>query len=172
MNKITKLSKVGGEILPMLNEKGAGIVIKPSAPAIIATQIIEAMQLDSNDYLEDYTTDEFKEKALKAIQRQSKMAATAKELDQKKKMADVALAEANVGYTNAQSKNTMDDNSKQLAVSIDKHFQEWADLTIKASKEGTQLPEHPSYDQILMMAKQVIQPQPQQPQQQMNTQEN
>jgi len=172
MNKITKLSKVGGEILPMLNEKGAGIVIKPEAPAIIATQIIEAMQLDSNDYLEDYTTDEFKKKALEAIQRQSKMNSTAKELDQKKKMADVALAEANVGYTNAQSKNTMDDNSKQLAVSIDKHFQEWADLAIKATKEGTQLPEHPSYDQILMMARQVIQPQPQQPQQQMNPQEN
>ena len=50
------------------------------------------------------------------------------------------LAEANVAFTGAQTKNTSDDNAKQLAVAIDKHFQEWADLGIKAVKEGAQLP--------------------------------
>ena len=72
-------------------------------------------------------------------------------------MADSALAEANVGFTNAQTKNTQDDNAKQLAVSIDKHFQEWADLAIKATKEGAQIPEHPNYAQIITMAKQILQ---------------
>jgi len=162
MNKVTKLSKVGAEILPMLNEKGAGIVIKPEAPAVIATQLLEAMQLDSNDYLEDYTTEEFKQKAGEAIQEQSQMADMTKQLEQRKAKAEADLSEANVGYTNAQAKNTMDDNAKQLAVSIDKHFQEWADLNIKATKEGAKLPEHPNYDQILMMARQLIYPQPQQ----------
>ena len=50
----------------------------------------------------------------------------------------------------------MDDNARQLAVSIDKHFQEWADLNIKAVKEGTQVPQHPSYNEILMMAQQIL----------------
>ena len=161
--KIQKLSKIGAEILPALNNQGQGLVIKPTAPAVLATQLIESMNLDSNDYLEDYTTDEFKLKAQEAIQKQSEVADAEEELKQKKAMADVQLAEANVDFTNAQSKNTMDDNAKQLAVSIDKHFQEWADLTIKAQKEGTQLPPHPEYSQIIMMARELLMPKQQQP---------
>ena len=47
--KLTKLQKIGAEVLPALNKQGAGIIIKPEAPAVLATQIIEAMNLDSND---------------------------------------------------------------------------------------------------------------------------
>ena len=165
INTITKLSKVGGEILPALNNQGVGMVIKPEAPAVLATKLIEAMNLDSNDFLEDYTTDEFKQKAAEQIEKQSQDAEQMKQLEQKKAAADSALAEANVGFTHAQTKNTQDDNAKQLAVSIDKHFQEWADLAIKATKEGAQIPEHPNYAQIITMAKQILQG-PQQPQQQ------
>ena len=90
------------------------------------------------------------------MQRQSEEAQRVRELEQRKQAADAALAEANVGYTMAQSKNTSDDNAKQLAVSIDKHFQEWADLQIKAVKEGAELPPRPDYTQILMMANQLL----------------
>ncbi len=160
---INKLTKVAGELLPALNQQGAGMVIKPEAPAILATKLIEAMNLDSNDYLEDYTTDEFRQKAAQAIEEQTKAQQAQQVIEQRKREADVSLAEANVGYTNAQSKNTMDDNSKQLAVAIDKHYQEWADLTIKAVKEGAELPQHPGFDQIVMIARQLINPQPQEP---------
>ena len=51
---------------------------------------------------------------------------------------------------------TPDDNGRQLAVAIDKHFQEWADLSIKANKEGIELPPHPSYNDILQMAQQLL----------------
>lgn len=156
-NQIQKLSKIGAEILPSLNQQGAGMVIKPEAPAVLATKLIEAMNLDSNDFLEDYTTNEFKQRAAEAIQQQSEMAQAEQQIKQRRAEADTALAEANVGYTQAQAKNTMDDNSRQLAVSIDRHFQEWADLAIKATKEGAELPEHPNYDQIVMLARQVIQ---------------
>lgn len=161
---INKLSKVGAEILPGLNNQGAGMAIKPEAPAVLATKLIEAMNIDSNDFLEDYTTDEFKAKAEKVIQEQTQAAQAKQEIEQRKQVADAMLAEANVGYTNAQSKNTMDDNARQLAVSIDRHFQEWAELTVKSVKEGATLPEHPSYDQIIMLARQLINS-PQQPQQ-------
>ena len=155
-NQIQKLSKIGGEVLPALNSQGVGMVIKPEAPAILATKLIEAMNLDSNDFLEDYTTDEFKQKAAQTIQKQSQDAEQAKQAEQKKAMADSALAEANVSFTNAQTKNTEDDNAKQLAVAIDKHYQEWADLNIKATKEGAPIAEHPNYAQIIMMAKQIL----------------
>ena len=156
-NTIGKLSKIAGEILPSLNQQGAGIIIRPEAPAHLATKLIEAMGIDSNDYLEDYTTDEFKQKAQQAIQGQSQAAQAERQANQRKVEADVALAEANVMYTGAQTKNTFDDNAKQLAVSIDKHFQEWADLQIKSVKEGAGLPPHPDYGEILKMARQLLQ---------------
>jgi hypothetical protein len=158
---INKLGKIGAEILPTLNNQGAGIVIKPEAPAVLATKLIEAMNIDSNDFLEDYTTDEFKQKAQKVIQKQTQAKEIEKEANQKKMLAEAALSEANVMYTQAQAKNTMDDNARQLAVSIDKHFQEWADVAIKATKEGAEIPPHPSYDQILMLARNIINPQQQ-----------
>jgi hypothetical protein len=155
-NQIQKLTKIGAEILPSLNQQGAGIVVKPEAPAVLATKLIEAMGIDSNDFLEDYTTSQFKEKAQQAIQSQTEMQQAEAQTKQRREAADADLAEANVGYTRAQAKNTMDDNARQLAVSIDRHFQEWAELTVKATKEGAELPEHPSYDQILMLARQII----------------
>ena len=157
-NKIQKLQKMGGEILPALNEQGQGMVIKPEAPAVLATKLIEALGIDSNDFLEDYTTPEFQERAAQAIQEQTQQNQELQELERRKLEADAALAEANVAFTGAQTKNTGDDNAKQLAVSIDKHFQEWADLGIKAVKEGAELPPRPDYQQILMMAKQLLKP--------------
>ena len=155
-SKIAKLSKVGAEILPALNQQGAGMVVKPSAPAVLATKLIEAMDLDSNDFLEDYTTDQFKEKAGQAIQQQSQMAQAQQQAEQRKAEADIALSEANVKYTSAQTKNTFDDNAKQLAVAIDKHFQEWADIAIKATKEGAEIPAHPEYTDIIAMARSLL----------------
>ena len=156
--KIAKLSKIGGEILPGLNQQGAGSVIKPVAPAVLATKLIEAMDIDSNDFLEDYTQPEFQQKAAQALQQQSEGAQADVENTKRLAIANTALAEANVNYTNAQAKNTVDDNSKQLAVAIDRHFQEWADLTIKATKEGATLPPHPEYSEILMMSRNLLQP--------------
>lgn len=171
-NLLAKYSKIGTEILPALNQQGQGMVVKPSAPAVLATKIIEALGVDSNDFLEDYTTDEFMQKASKALQEQSAQAEQAAAAEQKKLETESMQNEANIMFTKAQTKNTTDDNAKQLAVSIDKHFQEWSELKIKSEKEGVQLEDRPDYTQILMMAKQLIgavdevqQPQPAQQQQ-------
>ena len=155
-NMIQKLGRVGAEIMPALNQQGAGMVVKPDAPAVLATKLVEAMGLDSNDFFEDYTTDEFKEKAAQAVQQQTEEAQKTKALEDRKMEADASLAEANVMFTGAQTKNTSDDNAKQLAVSIDTHFQQWAELGIKAVKEGAELPPRPDFSQILQMAKAVL----------------
>ena len=159
-NMIQKLGRVGQEVLPALNAAGQGQAVKPEAPAILATKILESMGLDSNDFLEDYTTDEFKQKAMEALQASSEEAQKTKALNDRKMEADAALAEANVVFTGAQTKNTSDDNAKQLAVSIDKHFQEWAELGIKAVKEGAEIPPRPDFQQILQMAQGILNPQP------------
>jgi len=161
-NMIKKLQSLGAEILPALNQAGQGNIVKTNAPAVLATKLIEALGLDSNDFLEDYTTDEFKQKAAEAVQAQTEKAQQEQELAARKTAADVALAEANVQYTIAQATNTMQDNSKQLAVAIDQHYQNWAEMAIKATKEGAEIPPHPDFNQILQIASQVIAMQKQQ----------
>lgn len=157
INKIQKLKSIGSEVLPALKAQGVGMVVKPEAPAMLATQLVEAMGLDSNDFLMDYTEDEFKEKAAQAMQKQSQEAQQAKELELAKAQADVGLQQANVAYTQAQARNTMDDNARQMAVAIDRHYQEWADTAISAVKEGANVPPHPTFDEIVAMTKQYMQ---------------
>ena len=155
-NTIKKLEMVGSKVLPALNSQGQGVVIRPEAPAVLATKIIESMGIDSHDYLEDYTTDEFKQKAVETVTQQSEKAQKDGEITQRKLEADTSLAEANVVFTNAQSKNTVDDNTKQLAISIDKHFQQWAEIDIKARKEGLESPQRPDFNQITALARKMI----------------
>ncbi len=155
-NMIKKLEMLGATVLPALNSQGQGVVIRPEAPAVLATKLIESMGIDSHDYLEDYTTDEFKQKAIQTVQQQSEKAQKDGALAQRKMEADASLAEANVTFTNAQSKNTVDDNTKQLAISIDKHFQEWAEIDIKARKEGIEPPARPDFNQITNLARSMI----------------
>ena len=155
-SRAQKLSQMGDLVLPKLNENGQGMVIKEDAPAVLATQLVESMGLDPSDYFEDYTTEEFKQRAQQAAQEQTQKQQERMALEDRKMAADAALAEANVEFTGAQTKNTADDNAKQLAVSIDKHFQEWADLQIKSVKEGAELPPRPDYAQILLMAQQLL----------------
>lgn len=161
-SKAAKLQQVAA-VLSQLNEQGAGMAVRPDAPATLATQMVEALGLESNDYLEDYSTEEFKQKAEEALAAQSERAKVEADMQNRKATADVALAEANVEYTHAQSQNTVDDNAKQLAVSIDKSFQQWAELAIKAVKEGmvdengeAKLPPKPEYQQVLMLARQML----------------
>ena len=156
LNKIQKLKSLGQEILPALKAQGVGMIVRPEAPASLATQLVEAMGMDSNDFFVDYTEDEFKEKAAQEIQKQNQQAQQAKEMELAKAQADIGLQQANVSYTQAQARNTMDDNARQMAVAIDKHFQEWADLNIKSVKEGAQLDEHPQFETILEMVKNIM----------------
>ena len=151
-NQIQKLQKVGGEILTALNQQGQGMVIKPEAPAVLATKLIEAIGLDSNDFLEDYTTEEFKQKAAQALKSQSDMNNMKQQLEAQTAQAQLGLAKANVAYTQAQAKNTLQDNARQMAVAIDKHYQQWAELAVSAAKEGIQPPQAPDFQQIISLA--------------------
>lgn len=155
-NLIAKYGQIGSQILPALASSGAGAVVKPTAAAAIATRVIEALGLDASDFLEDYTTDEFKAKAEEQMTQSSESAAKVQAIEERKVQADIGLAEANVAFTLSQTKNTMEDNGRALTIMLDKHHQEWADITIKAGKEGVSLPENPSIEQLLMMSKEIM----------------
>ena len=156
-NMRDKLTMLGSQILPMMKEAGVDAVIKPEAPAVVANKLIASLDLDPSDFIIDYTTDEFKEQAAKQAEEEKGKAEKAMELENRVNEAEAALKESNVKFTDVQADNTIQDNTKQLAVTIDKHRQEWAKLQIDAQKEGVEVPETPSIEEILDMAVQAIQ---------------
>jgi len=50
----------------------------------------------------------------------------------------------------------MQDNTKQLMVALDKSYQEWAKLSIQAAEKGVTLDPRPSAEELLAIAKQMI----------------
>ena len=155
-SRVNKLTVLGGEILPTLKDMGAGLVAKPEAAAAIATQMIDALGLNPADYLKDYTTDEFKQEAQAAEEEAQKQQAEITAIEKQKVESEIALAEANVLFTNRQADNALQDNMRQTAVAIDEHHQKWADLAIKAEKDGLAIPEKPEMGKIFDSAMETV----------------
>ena len=155
-SRLQKLQVVGQQIVPALAEAGASGVLKPEVPALLASKTLEALGFNPADYLVDYTTDEFKAAAEQMQQEQAAKQQEADMLDMQRTAADIGLAEANVRFTHVQSDNAVQDNVRQTAVAIDKHWQEWADLVVKATKEGAELPPKPEIGDIFVQANEAV----------------
>jgi hypothetical protein len=150
---VKKMNIIGKDILPALKEAGAGGAVNPEAAVRIACKAIEALDLDPMDFLVDYTTEEFKETAKKSRDGEIEAAEKGRQLDAQVKELEIATRQANLALTNVQTKNAMQDNTRQLLVAMIKHKQEWAKILIDAVKEGvdTTAPELKEPDFITML---------------------
>jgi len=157
-NMLKKLNVIGNTILPKLQEVGAGNAVKPTAALRIAAQTIEALDLDPLDYMEDYTTPEYEQKAEESRNQEAQATEKMKALQEKMQEMDMMLKQATIALTNTQSKNAMQDNARQLMVSLDKSYQEWAKIAIDAAKEGVDMPERPSIEAMMEIAAKRIMP--------------
>jgi len=155
-NIVKKMGLVGQQLLPALQAAGAGAAVNPEAAVRIACKTLEALDLDPLDFLIDYTSPEFKNMAEQSRKNEEDSNAKIKELEEKVKMLDIAQRQATVDLTNVQIKNTMQDNTKQLMVALDKSYQEWGKIAIMAAKEGVEPPVQPDIKGILAMAKDFI----------------
>jgi hypothetical protein len=155
-NVVKKMSLVGNQLLPALKQAGAGGAINPEAAVKIACKTLEALDLDPLDYLVDYTDPTFKEKAQQSRDGEIKAEEKQRQLQEQATQLDLAQRQATLDLTNIQSKNAIQDNTKQLMVALDKSYQEWAKLHIQAAKEGVELPEQPDITKLLEIAKSVI----------------
>lgn len=155
-NIVKKMSLVGNQLLPALKQAGAGGAINPEAAVKIACKTLEALDLDPLDYLVDYTDPAFKEKAQQSRDGEIKAEEKQRQLQEQATQLDLAQRQATLDLTNIQSKNAIQDNTKQLMVALDKSYQEWAKLHIQAAKEGVELPPQPDITKLLEIAKSVI----------------
>ena len=151
-----KLGLLGSQVLPALKQEGQDMVIKPEAGAVIATKLIDSLGLNPADYLVDYTTEEFKQKAAEAMQANAAASQQAAEMEKRVKEADANLKEEQVKLTKSQADNTYQDNIRQTAISIDKHMQEWEKLVQEAMKEGKTPPTKPDIQAIFAAALQAV----------------
>lgn len=151
-NTIKKMALIGQQLLPALQAAGAGAAVDPAAAVRIACKTLEAMDLDPLDYLVDYTQPDFIKKALEGRQAEVQAGEKAKQIEEQIKQLDIAQRQATVDLTNVQARNAMQDNTKQLMVALDKSQQERAKLIISAQKEGAEIPEMISIQELLKMA--------------------
>jgi hypothetical protein len=151
-----KMQMVGQQIIPALQQAGAGGAVNPAAAVKIACKALESMDLDPLDYLVDYTAPDFLQKAEEGRKAEQQASEKQKALEEQSTMLDLAQRQATIDLTNIQAKNAMQDNMRQLMVSLDTSFQKWGDLYIKAAKEGVELPKQPSITELLEIAKQTI----------------
>lgn len=155
-NIIKKMTMVGTQLLPALKAAGAGGAINPAAAVKIACKTLEAMDLDPLDFLVDYTAPDFLEKAEQSRKNEEEAQQKQQALEEQKTQMDLRQRQATLNLTNIQSKNAIQDNTKQLMVAIDKSYQEWAKIYINAGKEGVEMPPQPDIMKILALAKQAI----------------
>lgn len=155
-NTLKKMTVVGQQILPALMQAGAGAVVNPAAAAVIAAKTIEALDLDPLDFIVDFTDPKFVEQAAQSRQQEQQEMQEQKMLAKKLQEMETALKQANIDFTNVQTKNALQDNTKQLMVALDKSYQEWAKLYIEAAKEGVDLPERPSAEELLMISGKIV----------------
>jgi hypothetical protein len=154
-NMIAKLGQVS-EILAQLKALGREVVIDDVADARLATQAIAALDMNPFDYIVDYSDEAFLqnvENIKKAEQEKQKKVETLEEV----KVGYEALAkEANARLISTQADNAMQDNARQLAVAMDRHHQEWAELAFKSDKEGLQRPQMPDMDSMIQRSLELI----------------
>jgi len=153
---VKKMTMVGQQLIPALQQAGAGGAVNPEAAVRIACKTLEAMDLDPLDYLVDYTDPKFKDNALKSRQAEQQASEKQKQLEEQAKQLDLAQRQATVDLTNVQAKNALQDNTKQLMVAMDKSYQEWGKLYIMAAKEGVEPPKQPDIKELLAMAQGFI----------------
>jgi hypothetical protein len=151
-NVIKKMTMIGQQLIPALQAAGAGGAVNPEAAVRIACKTLEAMDLDPLDYLTDYTAEDFKAQAEESRKNEQTANEKKNKLAEEIQLTQIAQAKATLELTNTQGRNAMQDNSRQLFISLDKSDQEWAKLYISAAKEGVELPPRRSPEELLGIA--------------------
>ena len=155
-NKRSKLTMIATELLPLIREGGQEMILRPDVTAVLANNLLSSLDENPLDYIQDYNSEEFKEKAKGDAEKKQKEAEEAKKMATDAEKTQMDLAKANVNYTNVQASNAIQDNTKQLAVAMDRHQQEWEKLRQEALKNEVEPPKMPDMNQTIQQAMQLI----------------
>jgi len=156
---LKKMQIIGTQVIPALQDAGAGAAVNPEAAVKIAVQTLQALDEDPLDYLVDYTDPAFIDQVKTSRENEQVAAEKAKKLAEQIQLLDIEQRRATAALTNIQSKNALQDNTRQMVVAMDKHYQDWAKLYIDAKDKGITLPAdaQPNIEQLWMIANKLVQ---------------
>jgi len=134
-------------LLPQMAQSPASeAYVNPMASYNLAVDILKNMGMDPTRFLNDPSSQEFQ-------QAQQESQAKQKQEQEEKSMAEkaavqleLASQEANISLIKAEADNKKIDNKRQLLQAHDDSSREWAELAVKAVKDGVQPPPHQAVD--------------------------
>ena len=135
------------QLLPqMAQSETSQAYINPMASYNLALDIVKNMGMDPTRFLNDPSTEEFQKAQQESQQKQNEK----REIDEQTKQAAVQLEltsqAANISLIKAEADNKKIDNKRQLLQAHDDSSRDWAELAVKAAKDGVTPPSHQPAD--------------------------
>jgi hypothetical protein len=130
------------QLLPqMAQSETSEAFINPMSSYNLALDILKNMGMDPARFLNDPATQEFQQAQQQAQQKKQQKNELEEQATQASIQLDLATKEANVSLIKAEADNKKIDNKRQLLSANDDSNREWAELAIKAQKDGAQIPQ-------------------------------
>ena len=130
------------QLLPqMAQSETSEAFINPMSSYNLALDILKNMGMDPTRFLNDPATQEFQQAQQEASQKKQQKNEMEEQATQASIQLDLATKEANVSLIKAEADNKKIDNKRQLLSANDDSNREWAELAIKAQKDGAQIPQ-------------------------------
>jgi len=124
-----KLAQVA-ELLPqMAQDPDARKYISPQAAYNLGSKMLQSMGFDPLDYFVDPEDEQAMQEVEQQVQKEQQSAQAAQELESETTRANISLVKAEVD-------NKKIDNKRQLLEAQDESNRKWAEIRIKASKDG------------------------------------
>jgi hypothetical protein len=135
------------QLLPqMAQSETSQAYINPMSSYNLALDIVKNMGMDPTRFLNDPSTQEFQQAQQQSQQKKQQKTEQEEQATQASIQLDLATKQANVSLIKAEADNKKIDNKRQLLQAHDDSSREWAELAVKAVKDGVQPPPHQAAD--------------------------
>jgi hypothetical protein len=115
--------------------------INPMSSYNLALDILKNMGMDPTRFLNDPATPEFQQAQQEDQQKKEQDREEIRLAEKASVQLDLATKEANISLIKAEADNKKIDNKRQLLTANDDSNREWAELAVKAQKDGAQIPQ-------------------------------
>jgi len=130
------------QLLPQMAQSPTSeAFINPMSSYNLALDILKNMGMDPTRFLNDPSTQEFQQAQQESQQLQKQKKDRNDQAEQASIELDLATKQANVSLIKAEADNKKIDNKRQLLSANDDSNRDWAELAIKAQKDGAQIPQ-------------------------------
>ena len=135
------------QLLPQMAQSSTSqAYINPMASYNLALDIVKNMGMDPTRFLNDPSTQEFQQAQQQSQQQQKEKQEREEQAQQAAVQLELGTKQANITLIKAESDNKKIDNKRQLLAAHDDSSREWAELAVKAVKDGVTPPPHQPAD--------------------------